>query len=378
MKKYIVFWLPTIFHQELQIKKREIINTDDKDGFFDLSDESLYPYYAKFTLSENNNIIISSKVSTLKGEVSFDTILTLEDKKRKNGFMQFSLNEDEVPNVCRKSFILNLTNSMYHLIKEFFHEHECHTGKDGDLHPEVSPKPIDLESDDNPALMKCLIDFSDLFCKNAETVSELNAAANLCNDEYDRIRQKIKELPEELSESAKREIKRLHKEFLDKIFIINKLCENSLIEYTYCKTLLSSIYNKSFKHDVAIKPKAKDFEIKNAYRRRALNIRNSVRYIENIKYKNQNRQNTLLYYLNEDMKNITATVQEQSNKIDRIAISLAIYGVLFSLLANFKDIMGNAVFGVSLFILTFLLVLFMLFDMPKHLIFWWKHLFKNK
>ncbi|MDR2292993.1 MAG: hypothetical protein LBE11_05910 [Prevotellaceae bacterium] len=365
-KQYVVFWMPTIFHEELRIKKKEIINNEaGKNGFFDLSDNSANPYYAKFKLCNNGDIIIYSKVTTAVAEpVIFNTTLTLEPcGKRKNGFMQFWFDDDIIEDNCKEPFKLNLSNTIYHKIKEFYHEHECHTGKDSDLVPEISDEKINLEQDDNPALMKFLENFSDLFHKNAEIISEYNQKINNSFKLYDEIRHKI----DKLSELNKQKFKEQHNAILQNINILNRLCENSSIEYTYCKTLLLSIYNKSFKHDIKLDPKAKDFDLKNKYRRRALNIRNSVRYIENIKYKNKNRQNLLSHIYNEDIKEITTKMDRTLNsneKWQRISIMLAIFSPLFSLLLGFKSEIQDwhpGVFIILLIILSVLFIILLLF-----------------
>ena len=393
-KKYVVFWLPTIFHKKLEAKKNKVVDSEN-DGFFDVSDDSCYPYFVKFELVQEKddkiNIIISSKVTVAEKEVvSFDITLTSEYyQKRKNGFIQFSFEEDEIPIKCKKSFEENLTSAIYHKIKEFYHEHECDTGKDSDLRPEITDEPIPLESDNNSAIVKFLMDFSKLFCKNAESVSWLNKMANEHLRHYRRIRQNISKLSE-VNDIT--EFYQLHNEIIGHINVLNSLLENSLIEYTYCKTLLSSIYNKSFKHDVLLdkenaKEDAATFDLKNSCRREALNIRNSIRYIENIKYKNQNRQYELLHISNRDIREITTKVQEQNDLINktlhsdkkwqRIGISLAVYGALSSLLFGFRteiDAMSDTFFGVSLISLTSLLIVFMFFDIPKY----FKRLFKSR
>ena len=358
--QYVVFWLPTIFHDTLQSKKTEITNCANKEGFFDLSDGSDYPYLAKFKLLEKGDIVVFSKVTTLNGVVEFDTTLTLEYKqKRRNGFMQFSFKETDVPENCRVPFKLNLTNPIYHKIKEFYHEHECNTGKDSDLVPKITKDSIDLEKDDNSALVRFLVRFSDLFCETAKFISSLNAKANEVFREYDAISQ------DSISELDRDSLKELQSKMIEKINKINALCENVSIEYTYCRTLLASIHNKSFKHDVTLNTDDEDFEKKNLYRRKALNIRNSLRYIENIKFKNLNRQHKLLRISNEEIKNITTKVDEtlkKSDKWQRISLVLAVY----SILSGFRTEIHN--YCDSLFgIISVICIAFLFVNIPKHI-----------
>ena len=64
---------------------------------------------------------------------------------------------------------------------------------------------------------------------------------------------------------------------------INQLCEGASTEYVYCKTLLESRYNWKIQKDNYGEAEYDD-------RRTALNIRNSIRYIETAKYRYSNTQ----------------------------------------------------------------------------------------
>lgn len=81
----------------------------------------------------------------------------------------------------------------------------------------------------------------------------------------------------------------------DGLSALAKECTDSLIEYTYCKTLLESKYNDLYKHNrYFTKQDLKNFLEdpndpnllqKDYCRKKAFNIRNSIRYIEDIKQK---------------------------------------------------------------------------------------------
>ena len=384
--------MPTIFHKEIVAKTKEVINEEDgSDGFFNLSDESpTYSYYAKFELSENGDIVIHSKVQVSDDEKEeFRTVLSLLPDQRKNGFVQYRFDESIIPENYRMPFKRNLTNAMYHKIKELYHEHECNTGKDSDLCPKIQDEPFELDQNDNEALMGFLEDFSRLFCANAKSVSELNKRAKELFVEFRWVQERVWELSksDSLHWEDLREFYDLQHSTIIVINTVSRLCENSSIEYTYCKTLLSSIYNKSFKHDNTPNPAAADFEIQNNRRRSALNIRNAVRYIENIKYKNLNRQNELLQFLTEDVQKITANTQKITTKVDEtlqsdkkwqmIGISLAIYSVLCTLLSILPDIfkieMYETGLKIAIGVFTILLIPFLL--LPKHLIALWRRFF---
>ncbi len=106
-----------------------------------------------------------------------------------------------------------------------------------------------------------------------------------------------------------------------------------MVSSRYCRP---RIYNKSFRHDI---PKFADIE-QDKYRKKALNIRNSIRYIENIKYVIQNKQHRHLRNYGETLVQITYQVNEtleNGKKLERLNISFAIYGVLLALLFGFKN-----------------------------------------
>jgi len=371
-KKYVVFWMPTIFHGALQCRKTEIVG-NEAENYIDLSDGDIdYPYHAKFKLlDDEKQIVVFSKVTIVKGgaPILFNTVLTLEDAdnhKRHNGFVQFSFNEEEVPVPCRKAFMLNLENSIYHHIKGLYHEHECHPEKDNAILATISSTPINLKENDNLALKNLLNNFVNIFCETAKLVSLFNSKAN-------SIDTLCKELIEKQLKGEKLEQVKLNwmPPLVKELSKIDSLCENVLIEYTYCKTLLSSIYNELFRHDVQLETTDLQFEIKKEGRKKTLNIRNSVRYIENIKYKNLNRKHRILLLAVGENKYLTGKINETlevSKKWQRIGITLAIYSIFSTLLFGFRQEISD--FCATLFIASFITsiiiaFLFICFDMPK-------------
>lgn len=68
----------------------------------------------------------------------------------------------------------------------------------------------------------------------------------------------------------------------------SRLCEGALTEYVYCKTLLESRYNTLVSHDRRDGEQLDEKMIEG--RRQACNIRNSIRYIETVKYRCTNAQ----------------------------------------------------------------------------------------
>lgn len=107
---------------------------------------------------------------------------------------------------------------------------------------------------------------------------------------------------------------------------IGQTCEGASTEYVYCKTLLESRYNWAFKpnnfSDNAIE-----------CRMTALNIRNSIRYIETAKYRCSNAQT-----------DSTHSILYKADKLSKRAKLIAILGIIitfFGLGATIWDIVKN-------------------------------------
>lgn len=102
------------------------------------------------------------------------------------------------------------------------------------------------------------------------------------------------------------------------------LCNNSLIEYTYCKTLLESKYNDSFKHDSEFsaidfmwrnfKPELRE---KDRCRKIAFNIRNSIRYIETAKRKCEVLQNRISETMLDEIHDLSSTNTKLTEKVNK-------------------------------------------------------------
>ena len=301
--RYVTFWFPTIFHRELILKRNPIE--------FRIDDNSEFPYSCTLNLqsrpNEKDRIEILSERTIENGNIQrFTVILETEDISR-NGFAIYSCDDSQVPEDIRDVFFGEhlLGKPIYHKIKEFYHIHEADKDKDSALIAQVRTKFDKIDEVDNEFLVNFLLNFETMFCASAETISSHNFNLQSQIEKYkNNNSHKLEELIIETQE-------------------LNKLCENVLIEYTYCKTLLTSIYNKSFRHDI-IPPNSTDLQ--NEYRRKALNIRNAVRYIENVRYKNSNRQN---YILSEILKD--------GERTQRISLTLGFMGVFYALIFGYKD-----------------------------------------
>lgn len=304
--KYITFWYPTIFHRDL-VLKRDPVNE------FRIDDESDFPYFCTLNFQSKPNgrhsIEIISKLTKKDGTIQEFTVILENEGISKNGFAIYSCDDSPVPEDMKDMFFGKnaLGQPIYHKIKEFFHIHESDSDKDSPLIAQVKSELEGINTDNNEFLISFLRDFEKMFRDSAETISSHNANLQTKIEKYkDNNSHKLEELIIEAQH-------------------IDRLCENALIEYTYCKTLLTSIYNKSFRHDI-IFPDNHPSKDQIADRRKALNIRNAIRYIENVRYKNSNRQN---YMLSETLKSGERTQQ--------IGLTLGFMGVIYALIFSYKE-----------------------------------------
>lgn len=100
-------------------------------------------------------------------------------------------------------------------------------------------------------------------------------------------KQELLKLTDSISQS---EVKELHA----KLRVLSRLCGDALTEYTYCKALLGSKYNDDYKHDRYFEQwqvevlsvcagSSSKLSVLDERRKKAFNIRNSIRYIEGVK-----------------------------------------------------------------------------------------------
>ncbi len=352
--RYCTFWYPTIYHTDLT----PIPLSNTIEGR-DISDGADKKYFISITVDNQENLTVKSTIN----QDDFYIILSLDPKKkRRNGFVQYSFNLDNLPAEHHVSFEKVLEKDIYHIAKEFYHKHEADPDKDSALRAIISPSPQDIEEDDNEILIKFLECYHPVFEKYAKNISSTNFCVQQIESFIDRIERESKERNIPLDATIISTIKGYKNDVLNKIISMNNMCENALIEYTYYKTLLCSKHNKSFHHTLAVKNDEKDYEIKNKWRMYALNIRNSIRYIENIKYKNQNRLYKMSQYLLEEVDINTKSVNkvlDENKKTERITESISWFSVALAIVLGipvfFKT--GLKLIDIIWGILTLLIIL---------------------
>lgn len=126
----------------------------------------------------------------------------------------------------------------------------------------------------------------------------------------------IKTLQEELEKRGKEVYLPFVNRLYTQISSLSKICHNALIEYTYCRTLLGSKYNDDYKHDSLFTQSEVEYLSENPFpysrlsirddrRKKAFNIRNSIRYIEDIRQKCSLLESTLTKILIEEVHGIS-------------------------------------------------------------------------
>ena len=126
----------------------------------------------------------------------------------------------------------------------------------------------------------------------------------------------VKDLQDELKGKAKENFLPFIDCFYDQVSSLSKICHNALIEYTYCRTLLGSKYNDDYKHDSLFTQSEVEYLSENPFqysplsirdirRKKAFNIRNSIRYIEDVRQKCSILESTLTKILIEEVHGIS-------------------------------------------------------------------------
>ncbi len=142
----------------------------------------------------------------------------------------------------------------------------------------------------------------------------------------EKQRQELQNRTDSTSETEIDEIKQLH----DRLRVLSKLCGDALTEYTYCKALLCSKYNDDYVYDryfnhrqVELLSLYSDFFHKlstlDDRRKKAFNIRNSIRYIEGVKQNCSRWENELTENLIEHVHNISKNHKQTLSEIEKLS-----------------------------------------------------------
>ena len=184
-------------------------------------------------------------------------------------------------------------------------------------------------------IRKCLIEYKCINKKPTERtgntpppiISLLNVAqVEVAAMSAEKQRQELQNLTDSTSETEINEIKELH----SRLRVLSKLCGDALTEYTYCKALLGSKYNDDYIYDRYFNQR--QVELLSLYsdffprlstlddrRKKAFNIRNSIRYIEGVKQNCSRWENELTENLIEHVHSISRKHKETLTKIEELS-----------------------------------------------------------
>ena len=139
------------------------------------------------------------------------------------------------------------------------------------------------------------------------------------------------------------------------MYYIQKLCGNAATEYTYCKTLLESKYNKNHHHNTTFDDaeidklwksrhggQACDEELKlrDCHRKMAFNIRNSMRYINGVRINCSAMGNELTQEIitqNQNMLLMSDKVNKTSKILAWLSFALGIAGIVIGVLGYLQS-----------------------------------------
>ena len=188
-----------------------------------------------------------------------------------------------------------------------------------------------IKNQNRVEIKKCLIEYGclqNVSIKWGEnilpSISSLvkNAQQGISKMSPEEQNQELLKLTDSTSQS---EIKELHA----KLRVLSRLCGDALTEYTYCKALLGSKYNDDYKHDRYFNhrqvgvlslysnslPKLSALDER---RKKAFNIRNSIRYIEGVKQNCSRWENELTENLIENVHIISTNHQDTLRKVEEL------------------------------------------------------------
>lgn len=306
--KYIVFWLPRIYHFETHVLNKELFEISEQVS--DVVDDTQHIVTIRINCSnpENRDLLIES-VMTLSdgGSSQVPATLMLSYKgMNTNGMIQFSYDEASADSEEAHFICSALPNAIYHMFKSFFHNHEYHDScSDSTLTAFISNEKVKLDDPDNPAIIHYLKEYYHKFCAFREDVYE-KMQVILNGDENDET---------------------YYLNYLKRHRILEDRCRQALGEATYYEALFYSVTNESCRLE-----EKKNLDLQ----RLALNTRsaiNSIRHIQetnkiHFNQKHAHYVNSMLHGLKKQNENM-GKLTEASDRIGKISLGLGILSVVF-------------------------------------------------
>lgn len=358
-----------------------------------------------FKLSDKEGNYFDTRFKCVNQSRNGFVIYSYDREKLINDYYTIIAKDSDDSDSDKNDNIDTLFISFYHYAKLFYHEHESDNECDGKyasyFYTQETPKgpkkylsEVPPLSTKNNSVINWYIDqFEKQIVSNAEDISQklrdwtpqiekyfktksIVNTALLGNDENDvekaakvlqaLIGERPSGIPQNRNTTSiqgkKNYLKTLYQSrisdltqnYIEDLTVFLSLCNNSLIEYTYCKTLLESKYNDNYKHDSEIsadelkkRPNA-EIDERDRCRKKAFNIRNSIRYIEDAKRKCEIWQNKITETLLDELHEISTkntTLTEQIGKSNKISSRLGWWsfalGIISLGIALFFGIKGS-------------------------------------
>lgn len=339
--KYVVFWYPTLFHSSfsnrpIHLEKIEKVEISDyitsscfkHELYIEKSYEDVhvrtgknFQSYSKEEAKKKDyaNLHVTTKCVS-DSRIVHDFILYYQTRSN-NGFVVYSYDADVVdlstsPLLC----------PVYHNAKSLYHVHEINHTADSGLEAyivdDVNFTPQCILKADNEVLQDYLMQYEDIFRQYMSEISQYNAVYTqldmyfsnweqeyICNSDknYGDVRKAMKELLERLGDKDSKSVDKMEPQAIRLKFrssilrYIREKCENSMIEYAYCDTLLKSKYNIEIRCDANFSKqellihkgfnsetctiKRRDLSRRDKNRKIAVNILGSIHYIECVRAK---------------------------------------------------------------------------------------------
>lgn len=188
--------------------------------------------------------------------------------------------------------------------------------------------------DADEEIRKCLIEYSNIQKESVKRTGDkpptILSLIDTAKGEVDILsaaerRKKLDEFTASTSPAEISEIHDLHK----KLRALSKLCGDALTEYTYCKALLGSKYNDDYKYDryfdseqvqlLSQNPDCPNLSTLDERRKKAFNIRNSIRYIEGVKQNCSRWESELTENLIDHVRVISINHEETLRKVESLS-----------------------------------------------------------
>lgn len=378
-KQYCAFWYPTIFHRTNAISSKRINAVTE----IDISDNAEVGarLYLDINEDENGNLDFEMYkfVDGAQRIVVRKIHLDLE-KQSNNGFAVYSSLDTKI-DLDDELF----KNVFFHHAKSLRHDHEVNADSDSGLSAMVIKNanfdPQDILKQDNCVIQYYLKQYEELFgSRYAKKISDRNLFYDkliktfriIRQNDFSRIfdgmdadsilkfdkdiheyydlarfmRGKIQHLPDykpkihsmHYYKRLRRKIQKEQPLFYEKFEgQLKDLCENAMMEYTYCQTLLNSKYNTEIRHNIVFTPEEvlrlsdegnDDLNLKrrDSSRKTANNIHNSIRYIRCIMYKCSN-------YADEHIRNVLGMADRTSCRAIWFSIFFGVITVISLIVA---------------------------------------------